>query len=181
MIRFSTVVEKTSKQIECIIPNICRRRFTLPAINLLTKHIVSSNMPLCTACSGITVASLGSPVLGMGKYQHLSNAKDLIVSAENCPLCSLFKRVLLTPEKYEDFNLQESTLKETLLPEPIILSPNEDPPYEHPDGLYITDLNIKVPVPKHGLNSTTKERKLDVYAEEGIVYVQWLAKISDCV
>lgn len=42
-------------------------------------------MPLCKACSGITVETLGRRNL----YHHLPDARALEVSAKNCPLCEV--------------------------------------------------------------------------------------------
>jgi hypothetical protein len=54
-------------------------------------HLSRGGTALCTLCRGINVQNISAP----GGYQHASNPRDMVESAETCPLC---ERFILRPE-----------------------------------------------------------------------------------
>ncbi|CZR66051.1 uncharacterized protein PAC_15952 [Phialocephala subalpina] len=54
-------------------------------------HLSRGSAALCAQCRGINAENLSAP----GGYQHVSNPRDMVESAQTCPLC---ERFILRPE-----------------------------------------------------------------------------------
>jgi hypothetical protein len=62
-------------------------------------------------------------------------------------------------------------LEQWLLPEPITLRPDSDPPYQaaemQPEGSYFTSLSISLPVVRPGPEFDFDKLEMDLFAQEG--------------
>jgi hypothetical protein len=127
-------------------------------------------MPLCKVCSGITIKSLGDPIMD-GPVEHLANAKELVRSAETCALCCLFRHVIIASAKLVPNGMELLPLEQWLLPKPITLKPYSDPPYAEakaqPHGTYLTSLRVIIPVTTPGPEFDVSKQEMDLFAEDG--------------
>jgi hypothetical protein len=101
------------------------------------------------------------------RNQHLANARDLVRSAENCSLCALFKNIILASVESFPEGLNEIKMEEWLLPEPLVIKPECEPPFGlHPEGEYLTELALEVPVAKSGPSINVLRLKAELSALE---------------
>jgi hypothetical protein len=135
-------------------------------------------MNLCKTCKPFSLILLGGGGLyPTGVYHltrknpHLTNARDLLTSAEQCQLCSFLKDLILSAVEREAENKKLLDIKDWLAPDPIYVSPCNDPPRSpnafSKDEEYLTGFTLEVPVVEGGPKLSVLDLEADVFAYEG--------------
>jgi len=135
-------------------------------------------MNLCETCQTFSLILLGGGGLyptGVchlsRKNSHLTNARDLLTSAEQCQLCSFLKDLILSAVEREAENKKLLDIKDWLAPGPIYVSPCNDPPRSpnafSKDEEYLTGFTLEVPVVEGGPKLSVLDLEADVFAYQG--------------
>jgi hypothetical protein len=129
-------------------------------------------MQLCKACRGITVNKLAKePFIVSLKYQHLPDARRLITSAGECPLCALFMNVITDAIEEDSSGAQAIPTEQWFLPEPLIVESERDIPFDpqfnNEECLLLTGLEIRPPMAQAAPSRKIGKLVMDLYAEEG--------------
>ena len=135
-------------------------------------------MDLCDICKSFSLILLGGDglyekVYHLGrKNQHLGNARDLVRSAESCPLCRFLKDLILSAVERKPTNEDLSELQNWLSPDPIYIKPCNDPPrsrnaYFSEGKEFLTGFSLTVSVIEGGPKLNVLDLEADVFADEG--------------
>jgi hypothetical protein len=135
-------------------------------------------MNLCETCKTFSLILLGGGGLYPAsvyhltrKNPHLANAKDILTSAEKCLLCSFLKDLILSAVEREAENKKLLNIKDWLAPDPIYVSPCNDPPRSSDvfskDEEYLTGFTLEVHVVEGGPKLNVLDLEADIFACEG--------------
>jgi hypothetical protein len=129
-------------------------------------------MQLCGACRGITVKKLAKePFIISLKYVHLADARELIASARQCPLCALFRNVIIDALETRNPGAQSTPIESWFLPEPLIVESEREIPYTsepYQEGCpLLTGLVIQPPMAQNAPSLPFSRLPMDLYAEKG--------------